>query len=82
MKINFKNGFSVECTGDASETKRSKRAEEQIAISEQIKYWQCNPDKYVEFITGVKLPWWRRLWMKLIYTMNNTHVSNSGGINE
>lgn len=39
MKIKFKNGSQIESIGDASEIKRSQRAQEQIAkMSEQIQY--------------------------------------------
>lgn len=64
MKIEFKNGSSIESVGNASDAKRSHIGE--IArMSEQIKYWQRNPDKYIEFVTGVKLPWYRKVWVKL-----------------
>lgn len=66
MKINFINGSSIVSIGDASDVKRSKRGEEQITkMSEQIKYWRRNPDKYIEFVTGVKLPWYQKVWVKL-----------------
>lgn len=66
MKINFINGSSIESTGDASDVKRSQRGEEQIVrMSEQIRYWQRNPYKYIEFITGVKLLWYQKVWIRL-----------------
>lgn len=66
MKIKFKNGSQIESIGDASEIKRSQRAQEQIAkMSKQIEYWQRYSDKYIEFITGVKLSWYQKVWMKL-----------------
>lgn len=66
MKIKFKNGSSIESIGDASDVKRSQIGGEQIArMSEQIKYWRHNPDKYIEFVTGLKLPWYRKVWVKL-----------------
>lgn len=66
MKIKFKNGSYIESIGDASDVKRSHRGEDQITrMSEQIQYWQQNPDKYIEFITGVKLLWYQKVWMKL-----------------
>lgn len=68
MKIEFKNGSYIESINDASETKRSKRGQDQIAkMSEQIRYWQRNPDKYLEFVTGVKLPWYRKVLVKLCW---------------
>lgn len=66
MEIKFKNGSSIENINDESDIKRSQRGKKQISrMSEQIKYWQRNPDKYIEFVTGLKLPWWKRAWMKL-----------------
>lgn len=66
MKIKFKNGSSIESIGNVSDAKHSQRGEEQIVrMSEQIQYWQHNPDKYIEFVTGVKLPWYRKVWVKL-----------------
>jgi hypothetical protein len=66
MKIEFKNGSSIESIGNASVVKRSQIGEEQIArMSEQIKYGQCNPDKYIEFIAGVKLPWYQKVLVRL-----------------
>lgn len=68
MKIEFKNGSYIESINDTSETKRSKRGEDQIAkMSEQIRYWQRNPDKYIEFVTGAKLPWYRKELLKLCW---------------
>ena len=44
----------------------SQRVEEQIArMLKRIQYWQYNPDKYIEFITGVKLSWYQKAWVKL-----------------
>ena len=64
--IEFENGSLIESIGDASDVKCSQRGEDQIAkMSEQIKYWQRNPDKYIEFITGVKLSWYQKVWVKL-----------------
>lgn len=61
MKIGFKNDISIE-----SIVKRFNREEKQIAkMLEQIKYWRRNPDKYIEFITGVKLSWYRKVWIRL-----------------
>ena len=58
MKIKFKNGSSIESIGDESDVKRSQRVEEQIArMLKRIQYWQYNPDKYIDSITGVKLSW-------------------------
>lgn len=66
MKIKFKNGSSIESIGDVSDAKRSQRGEDQITrMSEQIQYWQRNPDKYIEFVTGVKLSWYQKVWKKL-----------------
>ena len=66
MKIKFKNGSSIESIGDESDVKRSQRVEEQIArMLKRIQYWQYNPDKYIEFITGVKLSWYQKEWVKL-----------------
>lgn len=66
MKIEFKNSSSIESIDNTSESKRSKRAEDQIAkMSEQIKYWKHNPDKWIEYITGVKLHWYQKVWIKL-----------------
>lgn len=66
MVIKFKNGSSIESIGDVSDVKRSRRGEDQITrMSEQIQYWRQNPDKYIEFITGVKLPWYRKVLVKL-----------------
>ena len=66
MKIKFKNGSSIESIGDESDVKRSQRVEEQIArMLKRIQYWQYNPDKYIEFITGVKLSWYQKAWVKL-----------------
>lgn len=65
MKIEFKNGSCIESIGDASDVKCSHRGEAQITrMSEQIQYWQQNPDKYIEFIIGVKLLWHQKVWMK------------------
>ena len=66
MKIKFKNGSSIESIGDESDVKRSQRVEEHIArMLKRIQYWQYNPDKYIEFITGVKLSWYQKAWVKL-----------------
>lgn len=66
MKIKFKNGSSIESIGDESDVKRSQRVGEQIArMLKRIQYWQYNPDKYIEFITGVKLSWYQKAWVKL-----------------
>lgn len=66
MKIEFKNGSCIESIGDTAGVKRSKRAEDQITkMLDQIRYWQRNPDKYIEFVTGLKLPWYRKVWVKL-----------------
>ena len=66
MKIKFKNGSSIESIGDESDVKRSQRVEEQIArMLKRIQYWQYNPDKYIEFITGVKLSWYQKAWVTL-----------------
>ena len=66
MKIKFKNGSSIESIGDESDVKRSQRVEEQIArMLKRIQYWQYNPDKYIEIITGVKLSWYQKAWVKL-----------------
>ena len=66
MKIKFKNGSSIESIGDESDVKRSQRVEEQIArMLKRIQYCQYNPDKYIEFITGVKLSWYQKAWVKL-----------------
>ena len=66
MKIKFKNGSSIESIGDESDVKRSQRVEEQIArMLKRIQYWQYNPDQYIEFITGVKLSWYQKAWVKL-----------------
>ena len=66
MKIKFKNGSSIESIGDESDVKRSQRVEEQIArMLKRIQYWQYNPDKYIEFITGVKLSWYQKAWVRL-----------------
>lgn len=70
MKIKFKNGSSIESIGDVLDVKRSHRGEDQITrMSEQIQYWQQNPDKYIEFITGVKLPLYKKVWLKLCWKM-------------
>lgn len=66
MKIEFTNGSSIERVGDTSDIKRSHRGEEQIVgMSEQIQYWRHNPGKYIEFVTGVKLPWYQKAWIRL-----------------
>lgn len=70
MKINFINGSSIESIGNAPDIKRSQRGEEWIIrMSEQIQYWQRNPDKYIEFITGVKLPWYKKVWVTSCWKM-------------
>lgn len=66
MKIEFKNGSSIESIDNTSGTKRSKRADDQIAkMSEQLKYWHRNPDKFMVFVAGQKLPWYQKWWVKL-----------------
>lgn len=66
MKIKYKNGSYIECIDDTSDAKRSRTGEEQIArMSEPIQYWQNNPDKYIEFVTGVKLSWYQKVWIRL-----------------
>lgn len=66
MKINFKNGSSIESIGNIPDVNRSQRGEVQITkMREQIEYWQRNPDEYIEFVTGVKLSLYQRVWIKL-----------------
>lgn len=66
MNSKFKNDSSIKSIAGASDVKCSQKGEEQIAImSDQIKYWQCNPDKYIEFVTGIKLLWYQKVWVKL-----------------
>lgn len=66
MKISFKNSSSIESIDNISDVNRSQRGEAQITkMREQIEYWQCNPDEYVEFVTGVKLSLFQRVWIKL-----------------
>lgn len=68
MEIEFENGSCIERMGNIAGVKRSRRAEDQIAkMSEQIRYWRRNPDKYIEFVTGVELPWYRKVLVKLCW---------------
>lgn len=70
MKIEFKNDTYIECIDDASAVKQSKRERDwMVRMSKQIQYWQRNPDKYIEFITGVKLSWYRKVWIRLEFIM-------------
>lgn len=66
MKINFINGSSIESIGNIPDVNRSQRGEAQITkMREQIEYWQRNPDEYIEFVMGVKLSLYQRVWIKL-----------------
>lgn len=65
MKSEFKNSSTIESICNVSDVKRP-RGEEQIArMSEQIQCWQRNPDKYIEFVTGSKLFWYQKMWIRL-----------------
>lgn len=41
-----------------SDSKRGKRAD--LAIRQAIEYWSRYPDKYIEFMLGIKLPWYQK----------------------
>lgn len=61
MEINFKNGSSIECLETDSKIQRGKRAK----IKSYMDYWERCPDEFVEYITGFKLPLWKKIWLKL-----------------
>lgn len=70
MKLDLKNGSSIQTIETKEGTIRSKRAEEQIA------YWKRNPDRFAEWILGHKLPLYQRLWFKLFSKRRNNIWTN------
>lgn len=61
MKINFKNGSSIESLKNDDEIQRGKRAN----IKPYMDYWERYPVEFVEFVTGQKMSLWQKIWLKI-----------------
>lgn len=44
-------------------------------MREQILYWKRNPDMLVEWLFGYKLPWHKRMWLKLFSRIKDNKKS-------
>lgn len=58
----FKNGSYIKII-PSSDSKRGKRAD--LAIRQVFEYWDRYPDKYIEFVLGIKLPWYQKIILRL-----------------
>ena len=61
MEINFKNGSSITSLESYNEIQRGKRAN----IAPYFDYWERCPDKFVEYVTGQKLSFWKKMLLKI-----------------
>ena len=44
-------------------------------MREQILYWRRNPDMLVEWLFGYKLPWYKRMWLRLFSRIKDNKKS-------
>lgn len=40
-------------------------------MQEQISYWKQNPDVFAEWLLGCKLPWYKKLWIRLFSSIKD-----------